>query len=75
MLNEYPQIFDSIIKPLRSNYPSSDTIYQGIVIIPYVKDIFKKFRCTGNHFNVRTIIKLNKNCGTLMKTGPVRDAQ
>jgi hypothetical protein len=44
MLNEYPQIFvDSIIKPLGSNHPSSDTIYQGTVIIPYVKGIFKKF--------------------------------
>jgi hypothetical protein len=39
MLNEYPQEFvDSTMKPLRSNCPS-DTIYQGTVIIPYVKGI------------------------------------
>jgi hypothetical protein len=38
MLNEYPQEFtDFIMKPLRSNCPSSGTIYQGTVIVPYVK--------------------------------------
>jgi hypothetical protein len=63
------------MKPLRSNCPSPDTIYQGTVI-PYVKGISEKFRCTGNHFNVRTILKTKHIlCGTLMKTGPARDAQ
>jgi hypothetical protein len=37
MLNEYPQEFAcSIMKPSRSNCPSSDTIYQGTVTIPHV---------------------------------------
>jgi hypothetical protein len=77
MLNEYPNKFiHSITKPPRSNHPSLDTIYQDTVIVPYVKGLSKKFRCTGNCFNVRTVFKLKHTlCGTLMKTGPVRDAQ
>jgi hypothetical protein len=64
------------MKPSRSNFPSSDTIYKGTVIIPYVKGIPEKFRCTGNHFNVRTIFKTKHTIhGKVMKTGPVRDAQ
>jgi hypothetical protein len=36
MLNEYPKEFtDSVIKPSIRNRPSSDTIYQCTVIIPY----------------------------------------
>jgi hypothetical protein len=66
ILNEYPQEFvDSIMKPLRSNRHFSDTVYQGMVIIPYVKGISKKFRHIGNCFDARTIFK----------TGLVRDAQ
>jgi hypothetical protein len=58
ILNEYPQEFvDSIMKPMRSNHPSSDKIYHGMVIILYVMGISEVFRCTGNHFNVRTIFK------------------
>jgi hypothetical protein len=77
ILNEYPQeFFDSIMKPGRGNCPSSDTIYQSTVIIPYVRGISEKFRCIGNHFNVRTIFKSKHTlCGTMMKTGPVRDVQ
>jgi hypothetical protein len=77
MLKEYPQDFvDSIMKPSRSSHPSSDTIYQGIVIIPYVKGISKKFGCIGNRFNIRTIFKTKHTLrGTLMKTGPDRDTQ
>jgi hypothetical protein len=77
MLNEYPQEFvDCIMNASRSNRPSSDTIYQGMVIIPYVKGISEKFRCFGNHFNIRTILKTEHRLhGTLTKTGPVRDAQ
>jgi hypothetical protein len=61
ILNKYPQEFvDSIMKPARSNCPSSDTIYHSmVIIIPYVKGISEKFRCIGNHFNVRNISKLN----------------
>jgi hypothetical protein len=63
MVNEYSQEFaDFVMKPLRSNLPSSDTIYQGTVSIPYVKGISKKFRHIGNRFNVRTTFK------TVMKT-------
>jgi hypothetical protein len=55
ILNEYPQKFvDSIIKSSISNHPSSDIIYQGMFIIPYVQCISEKFRCTENCFNVRT---------------------
>jgi hypothetical protein len=77
MLNEYPQKFvDSIMKPSRSNRPSSDTIYQGTVIIPQVKCISEKFRCIGKQFIVRTIFKTKHTlCGTLLRTGPDRDAQ
>jgi hypothetical protein len=39
MLNEYPQEFDDfILKPLISSHPSN-TVYLGVVIIPYVKGI------------------------------------
>jgi hypothetical protein len=77
MLNEYPQEFgDSIIKPTRSNCPSSDTIYQCIVIIPFIKGTSEKFRCIGKHFNDRAIFKTKHTiCGTSMRTGPVRDGQ
>jgi hypothetical protein len=44
ILNEDPQEFvDAIMKPSRSNRPSSDTICQGTVIIPFMKGISKKF--------------------------------
>jgi hypothetical protein len=77
MLNEYPQEFvDPIMKPLTNNLPSSLTKYQGSIIIPDTKGICKKFRCTGNCFNVRTIFKTKHTLlGTLVKTGLVRDAQ
>jgi hypothetical protein len=77
MLNENPQKFiDFPMKPLRSNCPSSDIIYQGTVIIPHIKGTSEKFRHIGNHFNVRTIFKTKHTLhGTLMKTGLVRGAQ
>jgi hypothetical protein len=73
MLNEYPQEFvDSIMKPSRSNRPSSDIIHQGTVIIPYVKSISEKFRRIVNRFNIRTIFETKRSLrGTLMKTGPI----
>jgi hypothetical protein len=75
MLNEYRKTsVDSIIKPSRKKHISSDTIYQGIVIIPYVKGMSEKFRCTGNFFNVSTIFKTKHTLnGTFMKSGPVRE--
>jgi hypothetical protein len=37
MLNEYPKEFiDSVMKPSARNRPSSDAVYQGTGIIPYV---------------------------------------
>jgi hypothetical protein len=40
ILKDYPEEFiDSIMKPSRSNRPSSDTLYQEMVIIPYVKGV------------------------------------
>jgi hypothetical protein len=64
------------MKPSTRSRPSSDTIYQGTVIIPYVKGISKKFRSIGNRFNLRTVFKTKHTLhGTLMKTRPVRDAQ
>jgi hypothetical protein len=45
MLNEYPKEFvDSVMKPSVKNRPTSDTVYQGTVVIPYVKGISEKFR-------------------------------
>jgi hypothetical protein len=77
MLNKYTQeSADSIMKPSRRNCPSSDTIHQSMIITPYVKSISVKFRCTGNHFCVRNIFKTNHTLhGTMIKTGPLRDAQ
>jgi hypothetical protein len=77
VLNSYPQEFvDSIMKPSRSNHPSSETIYQGTVVIPCVQSVSEKFRHIGNCFHLRTIFKTkHKLCGTLTITGPVRDAQ
>jgi hypothetical protein len=77
VISEYPQDFvDSVIKPSTRNRPSSDTVYQGTLIIPYAKGSSEKFRHIGNRFNVRTIFKSKYALrGTLMQTGPVRDAQ
>jgi predicted GIY-YIG superfamily endonuclease len=77
MLNEYPKEFtDSVMKSLTRNCPSSDTLYEGTVIIPYVKGTSEKFRHTGNPSNLRTIFKTKHTLrGALMETGPVRDAQ
>jgi hypothetical protein len=77
MLNEYPKEFvDSVMMPSSINSSSSDTIYQGTVIIPYVKGTSEKFRGIGNSFDLRTIFKTKQTLrGTLMKTGPVRVAQ
>jgi hypothetical protein len=77
MLNEFLEEFtDSVMKPSRSNCPSSDTEYLGTVIIPYVKGISEKFRRIRNRFIVRTIFKTKHTLrGTLMKTGPLSDAQ
>jgi hypothetical protein len=64
------------MKPSTRNRPSSDTKHQGTVIIPYVKDTSEKFRRIGNRFNLRTVFKTEHTLrGTLMKTGPVRDAE
>jgi hypothetical protein len=58
MLNEYPkESAASVMKPSTRNHLSSDTTYQGTVIIPYVKGISEKLRCTGNRFNLRNIFK------------------
>jgi hypothetical protein len=77
MLNAYPKEFvDSVMKPLRSNRPSSDTTCQETLIIPYVKGISDKFRYIENCFNIKTIFKTKHILrGTFMDTGPVRDAQ
>jgi hypothetical protein len=76
VLREYPKTFvDFVMKSLRSYRPSSDTLYKGTVIILYVKDISEKFRRIGNRYNLRTIFKTKHTLrGTLMKTGPVRNA-
>jgi hypothetical protein len=59
MLIEYPQEFvDSVMKPSRSRRPSSHIIYQGTVIIPYIKGISEKIRRTEKRFHVRTILKI-----------------
>jgi hypothetical protein len=77
MLNEYPkEVVDSVMKPSANNCPSSDTEYQGTVVIPYVKGTSEKFRCIGNHFNLSTIFKTKHTLrGTMIKAGPVRVAQ
>jgi hypothetical protein len=77
MLNEYPQeLVDSVIKPSTRNPPSSDRIYQDTAFIQYVKGISEKFRSTGNRLNLRKIFKTKHTLReTLVKTGPVRDAQ
>jgi hypothetical protein len=45
----------SVMKPSRSNCPSSDKINQGT--IPYVRGISEIFKRTGKRFNVRTIFE------------------
>jgi hypothetical protein len=64
------------MKPSTRNRTSSETKYQDTLIIPYFKDISEKFGRIGNRFNLRTIFKTKHTfSGTLMKTGPVREAQ
>jgi hypothetical protein len=56
--------------------PSSDKIYRNTVIITYIKAISEKFRLILDRFNVRIIFKTKHTLRrTLMKTGPVTDAQ
>jgi hypothetical protein len=76
VLMEYSKEFvNSVMKPSTRNRLSSDTVYQGIVVMPYVKSTSEKLRRIGNRFN-RTIFKTKHTVrGTMMKTGPVRDAQ
>jgi hypothetical protein len=73
ILTEYPQEFvESIKTPARSNYASSDIIYQGAVIISYVNAVSNG--CIGNHFNISDIFQAKHTLhGTMVKTGPVRD--
>jgi hypothetical protein len=77
MLSKYPKEFvQSVIKPLARNHPSSDTAYQGTAVIPYVKGTSEKFRRIRNRFHLRIIFKTKHTLRvTLLKTGPVRDAQ
>jgi hypothetical protein len=77
MLNEYPKEFvDSVMKSSVRNRPSSDTIYQGTVIVPNVNGIFEKFRPIWNRFGLRTTFKTEHALrGALMNSGLVRDAQ
>jgi predicted GIY-YIG superfamily endonuclease len=65
-----------VMKPSARNRPSSDRVYQGTVVIPYVKGTSEKFRRIGNRFHLKTIFRTKHTLrGALMKTGPVRDAQ
>jgi hypothetical protein len=58
MLSEYPkESVDSVMKPATRNRSSSDKIYQGSIIIPYVKGTSEKFIRIGNRFNLRIILK------------------
>jgi hypothetical protein len=68
MHNEYPQeLVDSIIKPLRSSCPP-DTIYQGMVIIPYGMVSPRNLDALET-ISVLTIFKTKHTLGgTLMKT-------
>jgi hypothetical protein len=77
VLNEYPKEFvDSVLKLSARKRPSSDTVYQATVDIPCVKGTSEKFRRIGNRFNLGTVFKTKYTRRmTLMKTGPVRDAQ
>jgi hypothetical protein len=77
MLNEYnKEVVDSVVKPSVRNCPSSDTVYESTLVIAYVKGTPERFRRIGNRFNLRTIFKTKHTLReTLMKTGPVRDAQ
>jgi hypothetical protein len=64
------------MKTSTRNRPSSDTIHEGAVIIPYVKGISEKFRHIGNRFNVRTIFRTKHTLRmSLMTIGLVRDTQ
>jgi hypothetical protein len=52
MLSKYPNEFvDSIMKPSARNHPTSDTVYQGTVVIPYGNGISDKFRRIGNRLS------------------------
>jgi hypothetical protein len=58
MLNQYPKEYvDSVIQPKARNRRSPDTVYQGTVVIPYVKGNSEKFSRIRNRFNLRTIFK------------------
>jgi hypothetical protein len=77
MISEYPkECVDFVMKTTVRNRCTSDTVYHGTVVIPYVKVIFEKFRRFGNCFSLRNIFTIKHTLrGTLMKTGPVRDAR
>jgi hypothetical protein len=57
-LNGYPKPFiDSVINSKGSSHPEKEGEPLGSVYTPYVKDVSRKFRRTGNRYNIRTIFQ------------------
>jgi hypothetical protein len=64
------------MKSSTKNHPSSERIYQGTIVIPYVKVTSEKFRRIGDRFSIRTLLKTKHALlWTFMTTGPARDTQ
>jgi hypothetical protein len=60
MLSEYPRGFvDPVIKPSTRNLPTTDRVYQGTVVIPYVKGISRKSNASGTVSISETFSRLN----------------
>lgn len=60
-----------------TNHPSKvERPLGSVYIVPYVNGVSEKFKCIGNHYNIRVIFKTRHILrSSVMKTWPKRDLQ
>jgi hypothetical protein len=57
-LSSYPVWFiDSVLKSRGNSYLREEEKPFGVVSVLCVRDISEKFKCMGNHYNVKTVFK------------------
>jgi hypothetical protein len=73
-LRGYPDQFtDSVLTSRRNSRPEEEKKPLGSVIIPYMKGISEKYKCIGNHYNIRTVFRTKHILrSSLIKTRPER---
>jgi hypothetical protein len=76
-LTGYPQGFIGLgINSKGSSHRNKEQKPLGSVYIPYMKGVSEKFKCIGNRYNIRAILKTKHTLmSSLMKIRPERDPQ